>query len=300
MKSLIPTGPTFLAGLAAVFTFAFSTADAQSNMMTRPNIPYTQAPTGNGPMTLKLDFAGPKAACANPRPTMVMVHGGSFKTGSRKTRRWAEFAGEFAKQGWNSISLSYRLVKDQPVIDPRLMQAIPGDLTGEDRDQAIAGAGAVETTLDALDFIDFRASSACIDPDKVILIGSSAGGATVLNTTFLSDQFGFSSPNVAGVVTYWGALSDVNAMERNDVPTFVVHGTADRTVPFSASEALYARGQATGTPVQLHGFQGHGHSWSEINAFDDRINGTPIVEVMIDWIDTVVSGGRPGSMRTMN
>ena len=96
-----------------------------ADLNVRLGVPYTQAATENGPMTLALDFYAPKGACTAPRPTMVMIHGGGFKTGDRNSRRWKEFAVSFGKQGWNSISLSYRLVKDEPVIHPVLMQSIP-------------------------------------------------------------------------------------------------------------------------------------------------------------------------------
>ena len=69
-------------------------------------------------------------------------------------------------------------VKDKPVIHPVLMQSIPDGLKGEDRDQAIAGAGAIETTVQAIQFINQRAGQACVDPDNLFLIGSSAGGVT--------------------------------------------------------------------------------------------------------------------------
>ena len=100
--------------------------------------------------------------------------------------------------------------------------------------------------------------------------------------------------------SFWGSLSDVDTMGQNDTPVFVVHGTADRTVLYSKSEDLYARGQATNTPVQLHGFQGRGHSWSAIDAYKDSINGRPIVDVMIDWIGDVIADRRPATLKTMN
>lgn len=296
------------AGLIGLLpAFATSTqaqAQAQSMSMAdlnvRLGVPYTQAATENGPMTLALDFYAPKRACTAPRPTMVMIHGGGFKTGDRNSRRWKEFAVSFGEQGWNSISLSYRLVKDEPVIHPVLMQSIPDGLQGEDRAQAIAGAGAIETTLQAIQFINQSAGQACIDPDNVFLIGSSAGGVTALNTTFMVDEIGRGTPPVAGVVNFWGSLSDVDTMGQNDTPVFVVHGTADRTVLYSKSEDLYARGQATNTSVQLHGFQGRGHSWSAIKAYEDSINGRPIVDVMIDWIGEVIDDRRPATLQTMN
>lgn len=279
-------------------------AQAQSKSMAnlnfQPDIPYTQAATENGPMTLALDFFAPKGACTAPRPTMVMVHGGGFKSGDRKSRRWKEFAVSFAEQGWNSASLSYRLVKHDPVIHPVLMKSIPDELTGEDRDQAIAGAGAIETTLHALRFMKIRAGRSCIDPDNIFLIGSSAGGVTVLNTTFMVDELGQGTPPVAGVINYWGSLSDVSTMGQNDTPVFIVHGTKDRTVLYSKSEDLFARGQATNTSVQLHAFEDRGHSWKSINAYQDTINGQPVVDVMIDWIDEVIAGRRPATLKTMN
>ena len=123
---------------------------------------------------------------------------------------------------------------------------------------------------------------------------------TALNTTFMVDELGQGTPPVAGVVNFWGSLSDVDAMGQNDTPAFVIHGTADRTVLYSKSEDLYARGQATNTPVQLHGFQGRGHSWSAINPYEDSINGRPIVDVMIDWIGEVIDDRRPATLKTMN
>ena len=292
-----------LIGLIPAFA-ATTQAQAQSKSMAdlnvRLGVPYTQAATENGPMTLALDFYAPKGACTAPRPTMVMIHGGGFKTGDRNSRRWKEFAVSFGEQGWNSISLSYRLVKDEPVIHPVLMQAILDGLRGEDRDQAIAGAGAIETTLQAIQFINQRAGLACIDPDNVFLIGSSAGGVTALSTTFMVDELGQGTPPVAGVVNFWGSLSDVDTMGQNDTPVFIIHGTADRTVLYSKSEDLYARGLATNTSVQLHGFQGRGHSWSAIDAYEDSINGRAILDVMIDWIGDVIADRRPATLKTMN
>ena len=292
-----------LIGLIPAFA-ATTQAQAQSKSMAdlnvRLGVPYTQAATENGPMTLALDFYAPKGACTAPRPTMVMIHGGGFKTGDRNSRRWKEFAVSFGEQGWNSISLSYRLDKDVPVIHPVLMQAIPDGLRGEDRDQAIAGAGAIETTLQAIQFINQRAGLACIDPDNVFLIGSSAGGVTALSTTFMVDELGQGTPPVAGVVNFWGSLSDVDTMGQNDTPVFIIHGTADRTVLYSKSEDLYARGLATNTSVQLHGFQGRGHSWSAIDAYEDSINGRAILDVMIDWIGDVIADRRPATLKTMN
>ena len=296
MKALFIKGVVFATSLMA----SAASADARRNLEIHPNLTYTQAATENGPIALKLDFAAPRGACVSPRPTMVMLHGGGFKTGSRKSRNWKNFAVKFAKEGWNSASISYRLVKDEPVINPIFMQAIPDDLVGEQRDQAIAGAGAVETTIEAVGFLANQGSHACIDPNNIFLIRSSAGGVAALNTTFLPDEFGLPKPNVAGVVNFWGALSNINAMGRNDTPVFIIHGTADRTVKFESSESLFARGQETGTPVQLHAYQGRDHGWKRFNAYEDTINGRSAVEVMIDWIDTVASGRRPTTLRTNN
>jgi len=80
-----------LIGLLPAFTTS-TQAQAQSKSMAdlnvRLGVPYTQAATENGPMTLALDFYAPKGACTVQRPTMVMIHGGGFKTGDRNSRRW--------------------------------------------------------------------------------------------------------------------------------------------------------------------------------------------------------------------
>ena len=58
-----------------------------ADLNVRLGVPYSQAATENGPMTLALDFYATQGACTAPRPTMVMIHGGGFKTGDRNSRR---------------------------------------------------------------------------------------------------------------------------------------------------------------------------------------------------------------------
>jgi acetyl esterase/lipase len=61
-----------------------------------------------------------------------------------------------------------------------------------------------------------------------------------------------------------GRLEDASPILRldpKDPPALLLHGTADRLVPFSQSEAMAARMRALGIPVEMELIDGVGHGW---------------------------------------
>lgn len=288
--------PAFLTALVASMTLAFASSTwAQSRLLIQRDITYTNAPTKNGSIALKFDLAQPMDACTNLRPTVVLIHGGGFTGGSREGPL-ARFGPTLAGKGWNAVSLSYRLVRDAPVIAPSLEQSIPTH--GKKRKQAVAALGAVETTIAALDYLRGQAHALCVDPDRIALLGSSAGGLTVLNSAYAADELGLAAPNLVGVVNFWGNLIDTSFLGPNDVPLLIFHGDRDRTIPITDSRALYARGEATGTSVQLHELRGKGHGFKEISPEYERINGHRLMDVMTDWLAQIFAGQRPATLHT--
>ncbi|MFM7223959.1 MAG: S9 family peptidase [Actinomycetota bacterium] len=127
------------------------------------------------------------------------------------------------------------------------------------------------------------------DPGRVVVMGGSAGGFTVLGVAARHPQL------VAAVVAlypvtdllaldatthrfesgYTGRLvgplpaarptyverSPITAAARIRVPVLLFHGSDDAVVPAEQSEALAAAIATAGTPVERHVFAGEGHGW---------------------------------------
>ncbi|GAA2421755.1 hypothetical protein GCM10010191_36750 [Actinomadura vinacea] len=119
---------------------------------------------------------GQQAQARPPGPAILVFHGGSWISGDKSS--WKYFARRLTAQGYTVFSANYRLATQA---------AWPAQ-----RDDAAA----------ALDFVKKNAARWNIDPNRVVAIGSSAGGllASQLGT------FGEGAQRVRGVLT----LSPVN------------------------------------------------------------------------------------------
>ncbi len=110
---------------------------------------------------LLLDVALP-ATDGDSRPAVVFVHGGSFAFGSRSEYRSEVLS--WAEAGWVAASVDYRLQASEQA-----------------GAQPIAAAQAVEDVGDALRWLIDSADEYGIDPDRIVSMGGSAGGFTVLS-----------------------------------------------------------------------------------------------------------------------
>jgi acetyl esterase/lipase len=93
----------------------------------------------------------------------------------------------------------------------------------------------------AVDYLADRAAELRFDPNKIVLVGSSAGAEAVLNTAFMQYHHDFKAlpyPGIkfAGVVSFAGAVIDANYITtENVVPTLLFHGEKDTLVPFGTA-----------------------------------------------------------------
>ncbi len=143
-------------------------------------------------------------------------------------------------------------------------QRLPDALQGED----VPGIGLASRALPhwwsyrpdgfALQALDELARRYPIDTDRVVLMGYSMGGYGTWNIGLrYSERF-------AAIVPLAGGISRMeNFMARDArsrallgngvmVPSFVVHGTADRTVPFRFSRTITEELQGVGADVTFH------------------------------------------------
>ncbi|MBI3831283.1 MAG: alpha/beta hydrolase [Planctomycetes bacterium] len=107
---------------------------------------------GHGPGTeLKLDLFDRKARGSGPRPAIVFIHGGGWSAGD-KTQFHVQCAYLAAQHGMLAVSIKYRLSQEAPF------------------------PAAVQDCKCALRWVRAHAAEFGVDPKRVAVAGSSAGG----------------------------------------------------------------------------------------------------------------------------
>lgn len=198
------------------------------------NLQYGAAIDENGAEeALLLDLYEPVDDDLARRPAVVWLHGGSFQNGHKG--QMAYYAERFARRGFVSVSLNYRLRENQ-VFD----YTDPDDSVGEQ-----AKRDAQHDTQAAVRWLRANADDMGIDPDLIFLAGFSAGGTTSLRVAgAASDDTGSSgNPGLSSSVTAVVAIStsiDEGYLEAAVGRTLLIHGTEDTKVPLAQVEMACA------------------------------------------------------------
>jgi dipeptidyl aminopeptidase/acylaminoacyl peptidase len=131
-----------------------------------------------------------------------------------------------------------------------------------------------------------------VDPDRIVIRGSSAGGMTVLNALVHCSEFKagasyygvtdltklaeqthkFEKHYLDTLIGPWPddrakyvARSPMTHAEKLHKPVIFFQGLEDRVVPPAQSEQLYARLKSQGIPTQYFSFPGEGHGFRRAN-----------------------------------
>jgi acetyl esterase/lipase len=249
---------------------------------------------------------------ASKAPGVLLVHGGGWRQGDPSQMR--AYGIQLALQGFVCVSSSYRLVPATP------------------------WPAQIHDVNAALRFMRANASELGIDPDKLASVGASAGAHLVLLaagtvgraefegdggnagvSTAVSATVGIFAPtvlaprglDVSGSVPGMVLLEDADGEENCRLaspvthvtadypPTLLLHGTADRIVPPSASMRMYEALVAAHVPVELHmvAEQPHGYilqrdfhrlSCTQISMFLKRYLGLQPKVSMPTWAQNMV------------
>jgi acetyl esterase/lipase len=246
--------------LIALQTSNYLIAQAQADTTYKPvelptgftaqlNVMYTKVNNWEGKMDIYLPPKTPK-----PTAIVINIHGGGWNHGVKESQTGFS---TFFKAGYAIANIEYRL-------------------TG----QATAPA-AIEDTRCALIYLISNAKTLNIDPNKIVIMGGSAGGHLALMGGLLGNDHRFDT-NCTGVegikvaaiidkygiadVWDWGygtkiksksatnwmgdkakdeafakTLSPMSYVNKNSPPTFIVHGDADPTVPYQHSVDLHKK-----------------------------------------------------------
>lgn len=211
-------------------------------------------------VSLKLDACVPDGD--GPFPAVILVHGGGWMNGDKKTNCAALFA-PLSQAGIAWFSVNYRLAPQYRY------------------------PACVEDVETAIRWVKAHAAEYRIDPKRVALLGESAGGhivqmvavrATTADApTHLAALVPFYAPcdNVADSVRRGGPsksmqallgvgekidraaerklweISPLNFVHTQLPPCLLVHGTADKSVPYEQSVQWQARLRSLNVPCEL-------------------------------------------------
>lgn len=231
------------------------------------DVVYTKVKDWDGRADLYLSLNSVK-----PTPILINIHGGGWRSGVKETQGGFN---SFFKAGFAVANMEYRL-----------------------SGQATAPA-AIEDTRCMLIYLIKNAKALNIDPNKIIIMGGSAGGHLALMGGLLGSDHrfdtncpGVENVKVAAIIDKYGimdvwdwtygpehkssspklwlgdkanddafikSVSPISYVTKNSPPIFIVHGDADPTVPYQQSVDLYKKLQDLGVKSQFITVEGGLH-----------------------------------------
>ncbi len=253
-----------------------------------PAIAYRVVP-GHGPLLLDLHRpAGP-----GPAPLVVFLHGGGWCTGSRATfgpayDGWDPSAfALLTAAGLAVASVDYRFSGE--AVFPAQLSDVTAALTwlrehadehGLDPHRTALWGESAGGHLAALLGLTAGGVRAVVDwygpADLTALAADAAGGTVVDPAAPDSREARLLGAPVADVPERARAASPVAHVHAGAPPFLLVHGTADRFVPYRQSERLAAALVGCGAAARLHPIAGADHMWrgdaaAARTAFDESL-----------------------------
>jgi acetyl esterase/lipase len=262
------------AGIGTVLpVLGASNADAQTGekpIAVEKNVVFGKG----GAIDLKLDIHRPPAG-TEKRMATVHIHGGAFTGGSKDTLGGRILP--LARRGYVAIAPEYRLA-------------------GQAK-----WPSQVDDVKAAIRWTRANASLLGINPDRIAIVGYSAGGLLALTAAGLQD------PPVAACAAFYAVTDEPTAilpegldaaarhatMPASNVsarfaPTVFFHGVADTTVPVESSQRFFQMLRDAKVPTELHTFAGAPHLFDQVPEFAEAS------ALMFDlFVDRYVLNPRP-------
>ncbi len=271
---MVPLRVALLTGLEKIVN---TSPEVPDNIEAFTDLEYGKA----GGKSLQLDIYRPKDS-SEALPLLVFIHGGGWQGGKRSD--YLVYLIHFARKGYATATISYRLVDDDPY-----------------------PACAVDVK-DAVGWLFSNGEQYGYDSNRIALIGGSAGGHLAMlgaygwdNGSNSNDTSMTSLPvkKVKAVVDLYGPsdltteyarkhplvtaliarswddspmlyreASPISYLSSDDPPTLIFHGTSDMLVPVIQSDDLKARLDSLGVPCEYYRLP----LWPHSMDMDERVN----------------------------
>jgi pimeloyl-ACP methyl ester carboxylesterase len=259
----------------------------------------------------KMDIYQPAGDVAATRPVVMLIHGGTFVSGTRSTDTTVvRLCRDLAHRGYVTVSIDYTLA--YPITN-----MLDSTLAALEVFKSIADARAAVRFL----YEDAQTTNTYkIDTNNIFIGGNSAGGVLAMHYAYVisTSQFngeqiflsavdsiggtlegnhgnpGYSS-RVKGVISLSGGLNQAGWMTQCGVPMVGAHGSADVVVPYTCADP-FVFGIAH-VPLQLCGLGSYSYYLTNNVPFSETLTfpGAGHVPwdtnaVMYAAVDTLVSG----------
>ncbi|MCX7015025.1 MAG: alpha/beta hydrolase [Candidatus Sumerlaeota bacterium] len=239
-------------------------------------------PTGDGVPALK--------------PGVVVIHGGSFITGDKAGPMYVDnMVTPFVKRGYVAVSINYRMTGDKPPLPAgnkggKFEDSVRA-ATGFPDERVAAVCAALEDAVKATRWMRDHAAKNGVDPGRIALLGSSAGGATCNHVAYVADDLGIEDvPEVRVVGCLWGGAGgklgkddrDVY-MKAGDAPLVQVHGTEDKTGPYAGAVRLHETLDKLGIVNTLISNEGSGHGFSSNDIWNKTCQGVAEGQFVVNF-----------------
>jgi alpha-L-fucosidase 2 len=270
-----------------------------SSIATAPSPRFPRAVEYSRPngIPLYLDAAIPPGP--GPFPAVVIVHGGGWVRGDRRTDVAPLFRPiEDAGIAW--FSIDYRLLRNFSEF-----------------------SAPIDDVRNAVVWVREHAAEYRVDPSRIALIGESAGGqlaamaalhprpggsvqgvvafyaptnlaALAKNSDLIPSQIRASltgTPFEALLMEGLRQLSPIEKIAPGAPPFLLIHGTSDALVPFAQSQAMCSHLKAAGSACELVPVTGGGHG---IRWWESALprEATEYKSIMIDWLRGILDSPR--------
>ena len=243
--------------------FSFSQCDGRYEMEIFDEVDVTTV-TYSDVHNLSMDIYRPVGDDFTNRPLIIFAHGGTFITGSKNNTSMVDLCEAFAKRGYVTASINYRLAEDIVGFFNQFIFYT---------DTQMAYEVVLNAVMDGKAAIRYFRKDVAengniygIDPDQIWAGGNSAGGVLFLHTGHVSSIEEFVAPldenradiaisvfddigggiegssgnpgyssEISGVISLAGALHRSEYIDSNDIPSVLCHGDADGVVPYDCN-----------------------------------------------------------------
>jgi dipeptidyl aminopeptidase/acylaminoacyl peptidase len=229
---------------------------------------------------------------------LVLVHGGPT---DQATVTWQPRVSYFVARGWAVLRPDHRGSTGYGRAYREALDGHWGDLDVLDTAAGIRASGA----------------AGWCDPDRVAIMGGSAGGLTTLLVCALHGSLVQAGVSAFGVTNLFDLAETTHRLESRyldllvgelprdaaryhdrspvthaskiAVPLLVLQGDADNVVPPAQAQAVVDAVRAAGGTVEHHVYEGEGHGWSRPDTMIDELE--RVEAFLTRWVLTRGTGG---------